>query len=51
MRPRSLLHLARRVLWLWWHLGHPVPANPPLTAMMVDLVAQPVIAPGAGRRR
>src|SRR5579872_3488698 len=42
-----LLHLAAALLWLWWHLGHPVPPSPPLTTMNVDLVAQPVIAPGA----
>ena len=40
------LHLAAALLFLWWHMGHPVPVHPPRDAMMVDLVSQPVIAPG-----
>lgn len=42
-----LLHLAALLLLLWWQFGHPVPTALPLKAMNVDLVAQPVIAPGA----
>jgi len=41
-----LLHLGAALLLLWWHLGHPVRPTPPLKEMNVDLVAQPVIAPG-----
>lgn len=41
------LHLAAALLWLWWHLGHPVPPSQPLQAMNVDLISQPVVAPGA----
>ena len=41
-----LLHGAAVLLWLGWHLGHPLIAQPPLKAMSVDLVAAPIIAPG-----
>jgi hypothetical protein len=41
-----LLHLAVALLWLWWHLSHPLSPSPPLPAMNVDLVAQPALAPG-----
>jgi hypothetical protein len=41
-----LLHGLILILWLHWSLAHPVPEPPPLKAMLVDLVAMPVIAPG-----
>ena len=40
-----LLHLAALLL-LWWHFSHAVRPSPPLVATMVELVNQPVIAPG-----
>jgi hypothetical protein len=40
-----LLHLTV-LLVLWWHFAQTLPPNPPLKAMMVDLVAQPLVAPG-----
>jgi hypothetical protein len=41
-----LLHGLALALWLAWSLGHPVRPAPPLKAMLVDLVKQPVVAPG-----
>jgi hypothetical protein len=41
-----LLHGAAVLLWLGWHLGHPLIAQPPLQAMSVDLVTAPIITPG-----
>jgi hypothetical protein len=41
-----LLHGLALALWLNWSLSHPVGQPPPLKAMLVDLVAMPVIAPG-----
>jgi hypothetical protein len=41
-----LLHGLVLVLWLAWSFGHLPHAAPPLKAMLVDLVNQPVIAPG-----
>jgi hypothetical protein len=41
-----LLHGLALALWLGWSLSHPVPAPPPLKAMLVELVSVPVIAPG-----
>jgi hypothetical protein len=41
-----LLHLAIALLALWWGMTHPVTRQPPLKAMLVDLVTAPVIAPG-----
>ena len=40
-----LLHMAALLL-LWWHFSHAVRPSPPLVATMVELVNQPVIAPG-----
>jgi hypothetical protein len=42
----ALLHLTLALLWLWWHVGHPVALSPPLKTTMVDLVTIPVVAPG-----
>jgi hypothetical protein len=41
-----LLHGLVLALWLGWSFGHPSQPTPPLKAMLVDLVNQPVIAPG-----
>lgn len=41
-----LLHLALALLALWWSMTHPVARQPPLKAMLVDLVAPPTIVPG-----
>jgi len=41
-----LLHVFALALWLNWSLIHPVPPEPPLKAMLVDLVHMPVVAPG-----
>lgn len=41
-----LLHLMVALLALWWGVTHPVARQPPLKAMLVDLVALPTIVPG-----
>lgn len=41
-----LLHIAFILLTLWWGLTHPVSRQPPLKAMLVDLVTAPTIVPG-----
>ena len=41
-----LLHLLFLVVTLWWGVNHPVLRQPPLKAMLVDLVAQPIAVPG-----
>jgi hypothetical protein len=41
-----LLHLTIILIALWWGMTHPGVQRPPLKAMLVDLVAAPVIAPG-----
>ena len=41
-----LLHGLALALWLNWSLVHPTAPEPPLKAMLVDLVHLPVIAPG-----
>ena len=37
-----LLHLLFVLITLWWGLSHPVMRQPPLKAMLVDLVARPI---------
>jgi len=41
-----LLHLLFVLITLWWGLSHPVMRQPPLKAMLVDLVARPIEVPG-----
>lgn len=41
-----LLHIAFILLALWWGVTHPVSRQPPLKAMLVDLVTAPTIVPG-----
>jgi hypothetical protein len=41
-----LLHGLILALWLGWSSQHPPQPVPPLKAMLVDLVNQPVVAPG-----
>jgi hypothetical protein len=41
-----LLHLFFVLITLWWGLSHPVMRQPPLKAMLVDLVARPIEVPG-----
>lgn len=41
-----LLHLVMALLALWWGMTHPVARQPPLKAMLVDLVTAPTIVPG-----
>ena len=41
-----LLHLAIALIALWWGMTHPVARQPPLKAMLVDLVTAPAIVPG-----
>ncbi len=41
-----LLHLVLALVALWWGLIHPVTPQPPLKAMLVDLVTAPTIIPG-----
>src|SRR5262249_14072754 len=41
-----LLHGLAFALWLSWSLQHAPQPAPPLKAMLVDLVKQPVVAPG-----
>ena len=40
------LHLLFFVVTLWWGFAHPVVRQPPLKAMLVDLVARPVEVAG-----
>jgi len=40
------LHLLFLAITLWWGVTHPINRQPPLKAMLVDLVARPVPAPG-----
>jgi hypothetical protein len=42
-----LLHGLILALWLNWSITHPAPQPPPLKAMLVDLVAEPMTQPGA----
>ena len=42
----ALLHLAAILLWIWWHMGHPMPPQPVLKTTLVDLVTLPAITPG-----
>ena len=41
-----LLHVAFILAILWWGPSHPVARQPPLKAMLVDLVTAPTIVPG-----
>ena len=41
-----LLHLVFLFIALWWGITHPVTHQPPLKAMLVDLVTAPTIVPG-----
>ena len=41
-----LLHLFFLLLALWWGVTHPVARQPPLKAMLVDIVAAPANVPG-----
>lgn len=41
-----LLHIAFVLIAIWWSVSHPVARQPPLKAMLVDLVATPTIVPG-----
>jgi hypothetical protein len=41
-----LLHILFVLIVLWWSLSHPIVRQPPLKAMLVDLVAAPTIVPG-----
>jgi hypothetical protein len=41
-----LLHVLFVAVILWWGITHPVIRQPPLKAMLVDLVAQPIAVPG-----
>ena len=40
------LHLVLALILLWWHLGHPAQPQKLLPTLAVDLVSQPVTAPG-----
>src|SRR5580698_5525317 len=42
----ALLHLLFLLLVAWWGITHPVARQPPLKAMLVDLVTAPTIVPG-----
>jgi hypothetical protein len=42
----ALLHLLFLLLVVWWGITHPVARQPPLKAMLVDLVTAPTIIPG-----
>ena len=42
-----LLHLLFLIIALWWGIAHPVARQPPLKAMLVDLVAVPSNVPGS----
>jgi hypothetical protein len=41
-----LLHLLLVLIVLWWGLSHPIARQPPLRAMLVDLVTVPTVVPG-----
>ncbi len=41
-----LLHLVLVLMALWWSMTHPAARQPPLKAMLVDLVTAPTIVPG-----
>lgn len=41
-----LLHLVVVGICLWWGFSHPLVRQPPLKAMLVDLVTTPTIMPG-----
>jgi hypothetical protein len=41
-----LLHIVVVLIALWWGMTHPVARQPPLKAMLVDLVTAPTIVPG-----
>jgi hypothetical protein len=41
-----LLHIVAVLIALWWGMTHPVARQPPLKAMLVDLVTAPTIVPG-----
>ena len=41
-----LLHVLFILVILWWGLSHPLVPQPPLKAMLVDLVTAPTIVPG-----
>jgi hypothetical protein len=41
-----LLHFAFALICLWWGFSHPLIRQPPLKAMLVDLVAAPTIVQG-----
>jgi hypothetical protein len=41
-----LLHVIVVLIALWWSITHPVERQPPLKAMLVDLVTAPTIVPG-----
>ena len=41
-----LLHLLFLAFIFWWGMTHPVARQPPLNAMLVDLVTAPTIVPG-----
>ena len=42
-----LLHLVFLAICLWWGMTHPVQRQPPLKAMLVDLVTVPTPQPGS----
>lgn len=42
----ALLHLLFFLITLWWGIQHPLIPQPPLKAMLVDLVALPTVVPG-----
>jgi hypothetical protein len=41
-----LLHVLFVLVVLWWGLSHPIVRQPPLKAMLVDLVTVPTVVPG-----
>ena len=41
-----LLHLLFLLIIVWWGITHPVARQPPLKAMLVDIVTAPAIVPG-----
>ncbi len=41
-----LLHVLFVLIVLWWGITHPIARQPPLKAMLVDLVIAPTIIPG-----
>src|SRR5580658_9393231 len=40
------LHLGVILIWLGWHVSHPLHPEPPQRTALVDLVTLPVTAPG-----